>query len=211
MNTFSSGMHIFFYSLIFKLLLYYIEKIIKIVIIIILLLIPSSPSPQTEPKKKTLKRKVQTINIADDISAEYDPAGSTEPFGADSIASNLIQQQAQVSPEGKQLIVTNRSDFKLNANASSSSSGGYSAGKQFDLNLAPLETRTSRYIPPYSIYVGNGIVLQINKFKADYYVAFGKEEEDGLIKSRINVPIRYIESLKRGILALESHINNCNY
>lgn len=48
-------------------------------------------------------------------------------------------------------------------------------------------------MPPYSIYIGDEIALQITKFKNDYYLCFGKEEDDGLVKPFINISLRYVE------------------
>lgn len=38
--------------------------------------------------------------------------------------------------------------------------------------------------------------------------AFGKEEDDGLVKPFINISLRYVEPVRRGTVTIEKHINN---
>lgn len=139
----------------------------------------------------------------------FDIGGTTEPFEDRGTSAQQGTSTASSSSKVPPNSFINELNF-AGPSASSSNSPGCSSNRHFDLNLAPLETKTGRYIPPYSIYIGNGIVLQISKFKNDYYLAFGKEEDDGLVKPRINIPIRYVESLRRDIVIIEKHINNNN-
>lgn len=142
-----------------------------------------------------------------DETDDYETCGgTTEPFpttSSTSTNSTTISTARQIQEN----ILLDYTLPQQPGSNTSSSSAGYSPVKKFDLNLAPLETKAGRFIPPYSIYVGNGIILQITKFKTDYYVCFGKEEEDGAVKSRINIPIRYMEPLRRAVVAMEAHVN----
>ncbi|KAG8176397.1 hypothetical protein JTE90_022067 [Oedothorax gibbosus] len=74
-----------------------------------------------------------------------------------------------------------------------------------DLNLSASElpggSKQTLPPPPYSIYLGSDIVVEIKPFKKEHYLGFSKNV-DGEIKNRFNINVKQIHTVKRAIDAM---------
>ncbi|KAG8185569.1 hypothetical protein JTE90_007970 [Oedothorax gibbosus] len=78
-----------------------------------------------------------------------------------------------------------------------------------DLNLG--EAAVPRVaLPPYSIYLGSDILLEVKPFKKEFYLGFSKNV-DGEVKNRFNVNIKMIRTVKRAIDAVIEHLEANNF
>ncbi|KAG8198222.1 hypothetical protein JTE90_015318 [Oedothorax gibbosus] len=84
-------------------------------------------------------------------------------------------------------------------------------GVKVDLNVSTSELPGgSTNTPPYSIYLGSDIVVEVKPFKKEHYLGFSKNVE-GEIKNRFNINVKQIRTLKRAIDAMIEHLESNNF
>lgn len=70
-----------------------------------------------------------------------------------------------------------------------------------DLNLDNEPSSSSQSLPPYSIFLGSGIMVEIKAYRKEYYVAFSRQD-NGETKNRFNINIKQLPVLKKAVEAL---------
>jgi len=81
-----------------------------------------------------------------------------------------------------------------------------------DLNLSSSELPavSKPTLPPYSIYLGADIVVEVKPFKKEHYIGFYRNI-DGDIKNRFNINVKQIRTLKRAIETMMEHLESNDF
>ncbi|KAG8161379.1 hypothetical protein JTE90_008144 [Oedothorax gibbosus] len=115
----------------------------------------------------------------------------------------------------KDLVVSSDEDDFMPLRKKAKTQGDASKKKRalkIDLNLSKtdLPGASKATLPPYSIYLGSDIVVEVKAFKKEHYLGFYKNV-DGEIKNRFNVNVKQIHTLKRAIDAMIEHLEANNF
>ncbi|GFT97411.1 uncharacterized protein NPIL_365601 [Nephila pilipes] len=71
--------------------------------------------------------------------------------------------------------------------------------RKFDLNLSDEIENPKSIIPPYSIYLGKGLGIEIKEFRKSYYITYIKYNDKGDVKNRFNIAIDQIQTFILGL------------
>lgn len=77
---------------------------------------------------------------------------------------------------------------------------------QYDLDLLD-DASPNKLMPPYSIYIGKGTVLEIKEHRKTFYLCFSRTIED--VKNRFNIPVEQIAILKKSVHAVALYYKDC--
>ncbi|GFY44207.1 vesicular glutamate transporter 2 [Trichonephila inaurata madagascariensis] len=76
----------------------------------------------------------------------------------------------------------------------------------FDLDLGN-DGEEKKSISPYSINLGKGVIMELEKFHGSYYIGLSKSTEGTMeIRFRFNVPLAQLEMLKKGSEAMLAYV-----
>ncbi|GBM67548.1 hypothetical protein AVEN_73683-1 [Araneus ventricosus] len=80
---------------------------------------------------------------------------------------------------------------------------------KFNLDLST-DGAEAKEIPPYSINLGKGVVMEIKEFRSNYYVGLSKIGEGGNeVRNRFNMPLIQLDTLRKGCEAMLSYVKDC--
>ncbi|XP_055939670.1 uncharacterized protein LOC129969234 [Argiope bruennichi] len=78
--------------------------------------------------------------------------------------------------------------------------------RKFDLNLSDEIENPKSIIPPYSIYLGKGLGIEIKEFRKAYYITYVKYNDKGDIKNRFNIAVDQIQTFILGLQKMAEYV-----
>ncbi|GFT16735.1 uncharacterized protein NPIL_219581 [Nephila pilipes] len=101
-------------------------------------------------------------------------------------------------------------DYQILPTKKTATKKGKPASTAFDLDLSPpCSVSDEKKIPPYSIYLGKGVVIELKEFRKSYYIAFSKSA-DGEVKNRFNLALDQLHVLLKAVEALVEYLKEYN-
>ncbi|KAG8173898.1 hypothetical protein JTE90_003077 [Oedothorax gibbosus] len=78
-----------------------------------------------------------------------------------------------------------------------------------DLNLSgsELPSTSKSTLPPFSIYLGGDIVVEVKPYRKENYIGFYRNT-DGEIKNRFNINVKQVRTLKRAVESIIEHLES---